>query len=109
MKKTFAVIIALFALVCFTGVALATEVELDKTVNQIVFKKDKNGNEYARIIVSDKRELNGVTYNKDVSVMAFGPMVPKVKSLKKGSHLKGIATVNEFRGGTSYQLLELIQ
>lgn len=109
MKKFYAVLIAVFTVFCFATAALAADMVIEKKINQIVYKTDKNGNPYARIIVSEQKTLNGVTYNKDVSVMAFGDMYKEVKAsgLKKGDTLKGVASQSEFRGGVSYQLLAL--
>ncbi len=101
-------IVAVLALVSFGTAVFAEELIIEKKVNAVTFKKDKNGNEYSRIIVSEKKELNGVAYNKDVSVMAFGDQVATVKTLKKGDTFKAVVADNNFRGNTSYQLLKLM-
>lgn len=107
MKKFYAVLIALLIAVCFATVAVAQDVMIDKKVNAITFKKDKNGNEYARITVTDKATMNGITYDKSVSIMAFGDMATAVKAagLKKGDTLKGVANKGEYKGNPSYTLL----
>lgn len=108
MKRTTAVcMIALAVLLAFASFAIAGDIMIDKKIKSVTFKKDKNGNEYARIIVTEPRELNGVHYVKDVVVMAFGDTVAKAKTLKQGTNLKGVATAQEYRGNVTYHLLEI--
>lgn len=110
MKKHITIaVMALAMLFCLATLVQAADVQIEKTIKQIVFKKDKNGAEYARVIVSEPKTLNGVAYHKDVSVMAFGDVAKQLKGTKKGSTLKGIATESTFRGGTSYQLLQVLK
>lgn len=107
MKKIVSLFVILFALLAFTSVVLAEDVVLNTTVERAIVKKDKNGNAYVRVLIQDKRELNGVTYDKTTSVMAFGDQVTAASKLKKGDTLKAIVAKSEFRGGVSYQLLKI--
>lgn len=107
MKKMFVLFIVFLTAICFAGSALAQDVVIDKKVNAIVYKNDKNGNPYARITVTEKATMNGISYDKSVSIMAFGDMCDQVKKsgLKKGDTLKGVASKGEYRGNPSYVLL----
>lgn len=108
MKKIFTLFVVLLSLVAFTGIVLAEDVTLNAKVERVIVKKDKNGNPYARVLIMDQRELNGVAYDKTTSAMAFGDMTAPAQKLKKGDTLKCIAAKNEFRGGTSYQILKIL-
>lgn len=101
--------IVVLSIFCCVMVGMAADTVIEKKIENVVFKKDKNGQQYARIIVQDQGTLNGVTYNKSASVMAFGDQVASAKSLKKGQTLKAIVAENTFRGGTSYQLLKVLK
>lgn len=109
MKKFYAVIFALLTLVCFATVSMATDIIVEKKIKQIVFKKDKNGADYARVIVSQTKTLDGVTYDKDTSMMGFGDTTKELKGYKKGQMLKAVVTENQFRGGISYNILKVLK
>ena len=107
MKKIFFVITICLMLVAFTGTVFAQDVFLEKEIKSVTIKKDKNGNEYVRFIVSDKATLNGVSYSKDASVMCFGDNVAKAKLFKKGQTLKAIVDKGSYKGRTSYTVIEI--
>lgn len=108
-KHSFAVGIIILVLFSFVTYGIAADVVIEKKIENIVFKKDKNGQPYARIIVKDKGTLNGVSYDKSASVMAFGDQVASAKTLRKGQMLKAIAAEQSFRGSISYQLLKVLK
>lgn len=109
MKKSlFVVIIIAAMLFCFATVSFAKDVQLTKEIKSVTIKKDKNNKEYVRFVVSETRTLNGISYKKDASVMAFGHTVEKAKTYKKGQTLNAIATEQQYRGSTSYTILEII-
>lgn len=108
MKQIFTVIAVMFMLFTFATAVLAEDVNLNASVERAIVKKDKNGNPYVRVLIQDQKELNGVTYDKTVSAMAFGDMVAPASKLKKGDKLHVIASKSDFRGGTSYQILKFL-
>lgn len=95
-------------LLLFASIAHAEEVMLEKKITNIVFKKDKNGQETCRAIVSEQKELKGVKYDTTATVMAFGPLAKDMRVYKKGSTMKVIANKGEFKGRTTYQVLKVI-
>jgi hypothetical protein len=107
-------IIAMVIAVCFFTVifgmaaAYAEDKIIEKKVDGIVFKKDKNGNQYARIFITDTAEINGVQYPKTMSVMAFGDAAMEAKNVKKGQTLKAVVQEQDFRGSKSYLLLKVL-
>lgn len=108
MKKImlFFVAIAMLATPMF---AIAADEVLQKEIKQIAFRKDKNGNDYARIIVNDSRNLNGVVYEKEVAVMAFGDMVKQIRGYKQGQTIKAVVSVGEYRGDKSYRIIHVVK
>jgi hypothetical protein len=108
MKKYFsAVIVALFVVLCCTGMAIAKDVIINKEIKAISFKNDKNGNQYARIFVSQDRTLNGVSYKRDIAIMGFGEHVAKLKAYKKGQTIKLVCSEGEYKGNPSYTILDI--
>jgi|ADurb_Cas_01_Slu_FD_contig_21_2629360_length_678_multi_10_in_0_out_0_1 hypothetical protein len=107
--KKFSIILISMIFILSWGFAHAADVMIEKTVKQIVFKTDKNGNPYARVISTEKATINGITYDKDISLMAFGDIYKELKSIKKGQTLKAIAKEQTFRGATSYQILKVVK
>ena len=108
MKKMLTLFVVLLSLFAFTGIVMAEDMQLNTTVERAIVKKDKNGAPYVRVLIQDKRELNGVEYEKATSAMAFGDLVPQASKLKKGDKLNAIVAKSEFRGGTSYQILKIL-
>ena len=88
---------------------LAADQILERKISQIVFRNDKNGNPYARILVPEPKTLNGVTYTKDTSILVFGDLVKDAKVYKKGDTVKAVVSASEFRGGISYQALKFLK
>ena len=77
---------------------------IDKRIENIIFKKDKHSNEYARIIVNETHTLNGISYDRGVRCMVFGDLVAKARMLKKGQRLQGIARIFDDKFGVSYKM-----
>ena len=95
---------------CFASFAAAQDVVLEKTIQNIMFKKSKAGNEFARVMINEKATLNGISYNKQVGCVAFdGEIVKKLKSYRKGQVMKAIASEGEYKGSKSYVILEVVK
>ncbi len=111
MKKIIIALTVVVAMFCCMIPAFAADIMLNKEIKSIAFKKDKNGQEYARIFIVEERTLNGVAYKKDVPVMAFGDAAAaiKAKGLKKGQPLKAIAAENEYKGSKGYVILDIVR
>ena len=85
-----AVIVALAA-----GMVQAADKVIDKEIASVTVNLDKNGNEYVRLIVPEKRKLQGIEYETGVAVMAFGEHVKRAKILKPGDRLKASCSSRE--------------
>jgi hypothetical protein len=109
MRKVIAFVMMIVFVLVFALPAFATDVMLEKKIERSILKKDKNGNPYAMLIVQDKATLKGISYEKGVPVMAFGDAFKKAKTLKKGDQLKAICQKRDYRGSTSYTVLQFVE
>jgi hypothetical protein len=108
-KNMITMAIILITLIGTMGAALAADKVLNTTVRDVTTAIDKNGAEYVRLIVADQRELNGIKYETDAALMAFGPQVQEAKSVKKGDQIKAIVSGREYQGRLSYTLIKLLK
>ena len=106
MKTLFTVILAI--MLC-TGLALAEDMEINTTVDQVVTKLDRNQVEYTRCIITEQRTKNGITYPKTLAVMFFGEHNERAKALKAGDSIRGIASLGEYKGRQSYTWLSFAE
>lgn len=100
---------ALMLAVMFAPQAFAKDVILDTEIQTVTVALDKNGNEYARLIITEPRTLQGVAYTVTVPVMCFGEMVAQAKDFQSGDQLKAIAQTNEYKGRTNYNIIAFIE
>jgi Cu/Ag efflux protein CusF len=104
------VLFATFFLILAAGMAQAADKMLTATLSQdVVTKLDKNGNEYSRAIFSEPRSLDGVTYQKDVVIMAFGDKSADLKGMKAGDALKAVVSENIYKGNLNYVLEQKVE
>lgn len=111
MKRIMFALVAicfLFSL-AFIPTASAEDKILTAKIDSVVQAKDKNGNPYTRVIVLEKKSLQGVDYESGVPAMAFGSVAPKAAVLKAGGMLKAVVSEREFNGRTSYTILSILQ
>lgn len=108
MRKSFAVLFAVICMLVFIGVCYGEDVILEKKIDRVNLRKDKNGAPYASIIVQDTKELQGVKYEAGTALMAFGDQYGQAKNFKKGDTIKCVASKREFNGRTSYTILKVV-
>lgn len=113
MKKSLSfaiiVLISVIALAVFVQTSVAQDLMLDTTIKSATVSVDKNGNDYVRFIIVEDKELNGFAYKDDVVVMCFGSVVESAKQYSEGSPLKAIASTNEYKGRTNYNIVAFIE
>jgi hypothetical protein len=107
-RKLFVLALIMIIGLAFVNTASAQEKLLDTEIQQMVIKKDKNGDEYVRFIIKEPRNFNGIDYEMEIVTMAFGSTVTKAKTLKEGDTLKAIAQVGEYQGSTNYRILQIL-
>jgi hypothetical protein len=76
--------------------------------SSVLLKNDKNGVLYARILIADFRELDGIQYKRRPAPCGSVPCKTSGTNLKKGDTLKAIVAKNKFRGGTSCEILKVL-
>jgi len=108
MKILKSLLIAMLIVGLLAPVAIAKEVSLNVTITDMVERQDKNGNDYVRFIAQMPKELQGVSYEVGVPIMAFGQIVEKAKTYKVGDTLKCIAKYREFESRESYTILAFL-
>ena len=110
MKKLFTASLTLLIVIMLSAsLALAG----DKVINQELADNPyigigKDGNEYVRLMITEKRTLNGLEYPAQVPVMAFRENVATAKTLKKGDTLKAIVQVRQYQGDASYSVRQFL-
>jgi hypothetical protein len=111
MKKTHTAISALIVILILSmiGIASANDQLIDSKIESIVTKLDKNGQEYTRIMIIEKRELSGVKYEAAVPVMCFQPVSDQVKIMTKGTKIKMVVRPQQYNGSTSYTAIALVK
>lgn len=111
--RCFVVAVTLFTIIMcgvMASPAAAEDKILDAKIQSIENKLDKNGNQYCRIFIAEKRELSGIQYETSVAVMGFGAgLVEQLKAKKAGDTVKLIVAENEYKGRTSYNIIALVQ
>ena len=111
--KRFASLIVIVALVAnllaFTVALAAPDRIIDSKVQTATVAKDKNGAEYVRLIVEDKRSLNGLEYTASVPAMCFGTVVDQAKPIRAGQTAKLVVSESEFQGKKSYTVLHIVE
>jgi len=108
MKILKSLLIVMLIVGLLAPVAIAKEVSLNVKITDMVERQDKNGNDYVRFIAQMPKELQGVSYEVGVPIMAFGQIVEKAKTYKVGDTLKCIAKYREFESRESYTILAFL-
>lgn len=87
----------------------------DKVINQALTADPyigigKDGNEFVRLMITEKRTLNGMEYDAQVPVMAFtsNGTAQQAKSMKKGDTLKAIVQIRQYQGDASYTVRQFV-
>jgi len=109
MKKILGSILVLACLFMFTLPAVAADEMITAKVQSVTQAVTKNGTPYVRVIIEEKRELNGVPYTAGIPMMFFGSTVSQGKTLKAGDMIKAIVTPRDFNGRTSYTVQAIVK
>jgi hypothetical protein len=109
MKKLITVVSILVAVTFAANAALAKDMILDTKVHKIYEKQDKNGNPYKRFVIKEERELNGVKYQASVLLMVFEDNLEQVADIEPGARIKAVVSSSNYKGKTSYTLVQLLE
>ena len=110
MKRLFNVIglMAILAVIGFVWCstpAHATEQLLTFKAESVTVLKDKNGADYVRIIMSESKTSNGITYKSSAPINAYRELVGDAMKIKPGDTVTCMADKNEYQGKTFYRVL----
>ena len=105
MKKSIIIsAIAFILIVASTSFAKDVLVK-DALVKNVTIAYTKADKEYARIIIAEERNLNGLNYTVGVPVMVFDTAeIETARNLAPGARLTCIADKGEYKGRVSYTL-----
>jgi hypothetical protein len=99
------IVFAILSILAMAVSVQAADKMLTATVDSVTIANDKNGNEYARVIVLEPKDIDGASYVVGTAVMCFRDTATQAKSLKKGDKLKAIVSEREYQGRKSYTLI----
>jgi len=90
--------------------AEASEKIMEITPKAISFQPDKNGKEYARVIISEEKVLSGYKYKTSVTMTAFNSeAISQLKNKTAGETFKTIVQERSYRGNKTYLILAVIE
>jgi len=101
-------LLAIFTIFTFATITCAADTMLKAPISSVNTLVDKNGAPYVRIVVTEDRILDGVKYQAEVLVMAFGSQATVAEKLKAGDELKAIVNGREYQGNKSYTALKIL-
>jgi hypothetical protein len=107
MKKMLLITIAamlLFSTIILTTTAGASDDRiLSAKIVKVTKRISKKGNAYVRLTIEEPRTLQGVTYNAEMPVMAFGSdRTKRALKMKPGDTLNAVVEISKYKGNTSY-------
>ena len=88
--------------------AFAGEKIIDTKIDSLTFSLDKKGNEYARVIITETRAQQGISYQLGLPMMGFGSVAQELKSYAEGQRIKAVVSTREYQGRQSYTILKLV-
>lgn len=103
------ILLSIMALLFAVTPVFAKDVVLKAPIQSLTTGVTKNGNPYIRIIITEKRIIEGVEYDAGTVVMAFRSHVDAVSKLKDGDTLHAIATERFWNDRKSYTILKLLE
>jgi len=112
MKKYLA-IITLCLIVSMTSIVPATAEDValkGVTVESASTLIDKNGVEYVRLIIGEKRTLSGIAYTSTIPMNAFGSLAtPEAKAIKSGDKVSAICRSKTYQGSRYLTVISWIK
>jgi len=109
MTRTIAAVAtAILAIFFIATISYAADSMLKAPISSVNTLVDKNGAPYVRIVVTEDRMLDGVKYQAEVLVMAFGSQATVAEKLKAGDELKAIVNGRDYQGNKSYAALKIL-
>ncbi len=108
-KRVMVSVMALMLMLMFVSPAFAAERIVNLPITNKVTTLDRNGNEYTRLIVTETKQIQGVSYDMGVAAMAFGAMNEGAKALEIGDTLNAIVSDRVFNGRSSLTIQKILE
>jgi hypothetical protein len=108
MKRMLLTVLSIVAVLSLVATASA-DILVNAPVQSVTTFLDKNGQTVARIVIAEKRALQGIDYEVGIPVMAFREHVEAVKNLNEGDTLKAICAKRAYLGKVSYVILKVVE
>jgi hypothetical protein len=90
---------------CWVSTPFAADEALTFKPSSVTVSKDRNGQEYVRMIYGETRELNGIKYSTGASVNAYGENVAAAKKFKAGDTVSCVVSKKNYNGTIYYTVL----
>jgi hypothetical protein len=106
MKNIFTGIIVLL-IVTFVWIATPARAEQVLTFkpDTVTVLKDKNGNDYVRMLVSEKKASQGVNFTQSTTINAYRDLVPAASKIKPGQEVTAVVEKREYQGRSYFTVL----
>lgn len=78
--------------------ALAAEQALTFKPESVAISKDKNGNEFVRMVISENKTANGIPFKSSYTVNAYREHVAQAKLIKPGQEVTAVVQMKEYNG-----------
>jgi len=102
------IVVAILTMMIAATMAEARDKILVATAQSVVQDTDKNGNQYIRVIINEKRKLKGIEYEVGVPVMFFGSTIAQGQTIQEGQEFKAIVSDRFYQGRKSYMVIKLL-
>lgn len=99
------VVLAIVAFLFCSTPAKAEDMVITFKPSSVSVLKDRNGNEYVRMIWGQEKELNGVKYAAGASVNAYRELAAQAKLYKQGDTVTAVVSKKDYNGTEYYTVL----
>lgn len=90
----------------FAGICLAAGDHIvTGTLKSVAVAQDKNGRDYVRLVIPEQKQLNGVKYEEEVLIFAFGNTIERARTLKAGDKVSMIVNTSQRNGYDNHRLI----
>ncbi len=109
MKNTLTIGSIVVAIVMFMFCMTPMPAKADELITfkpaSVTELKDKNGQPYVRMLWTKDADMNGVKYQKTISVNAYRELVPAAKQFKPGQEVTAVASKSFYQGREYYTIM----
>lgn len=85
--------------------AFAADEVITFTPSAVTVLKDRNQNEYVRMVWGTEKELDGIKYSSGSTVNAYRELVAEAKKIKPGTQVTCVVSKRNYNGTVYYTVL----